>query len=301
MKLTLRGQRRLPTVLVVVVVGSVLAVGVLVAYRTGEATGVQTAPAVGAQGKALLRSAEERLVHECMSAAGFQYFERPPATKSDQRDFPYVVDDVAWAAANGYGRPEQTAPPVDPAARYFAGLPKEQQNAWRKTLVGSGKQISVELAPGRRLSASDKGCIASARRTLYGDLVGWFKARRLTDNLDFLVQDKVRDDQRYVTAMADWAGCVKGRGYDAADPGALREVVAKRNEGRAASVVRAAEVEATVAEATCANSTSLTRTLRSIEPGYRAAAIAEHQRELADLNVLEQAAVPRAKAALENH
>jgi hypothetical protein len=288
MTFTLRGA-------VLVACGLLMVVG-----SSSSASTVSAVPPVGAADKALLRSAEERLVHDCMAAAGFTYFEKPPVPKSDQPDFPYVVDDVAWARANGYGA-GPVAPSVDLAGQYFARLSKEQQDAWRTALVGSGKQLSVELEPGRRLSASDKGCIASSRRTLYGDLPRWFKARRLTDSLGFLVQDRVRRDRRYVAAMADWAGCVKRLGYDADDPGELREVVAERNEGSAASVVRAAEVEATVAEATCAQSTSLVRTLREVEPAHRAALTAERRSELAGLNGLEQAAVPRAKVVLGNY
>lgn len=288
MTFTLRGA-------VLVACGLLMVVG-----SSGSASTASTVPPVSAADKVLLRGAEERLIHDCMAAAGFAYFEKPPVPGSRQPDFPYVVDDVAWARANGYGA-APVAPPVDPAGQYFARLSKDQQDAWRTALVGSGKQLSIELEPGRRLSASDKGCIASARRTLYGDLPRWFKARRLTDNLGFLVQDRVRRDGRYLAAMADWAGCVKRHGYDADDPGELREVVAERNEGSAASAVRAAEVEATVAEATCAQSTSLARTLREVEPAHRAALIAERLSELAGLNGLEQDAVPRAKVVLGNH
>jgi hypothetical protein len=294
MTFTLRGRRRLPIVLVLC--GLVVVAGVFALNRPGPQA-VAAGPPVTAQDKALLRGAEQRLIRECMSAAGFTYYEKAPAPKSTEPDFPYVVTDVAWARANGYGaRP--TAPPADPTARYFAGLSKDQQDAWRKTLVGSGKQISVELAPGERLSVSDKGCIASARRTLYGDLPQWFKVRRTVDNLEFLVQDKVRRDQRYGAALAGWAGCVKDRGYDAKGPGELREIVAKRNDGRASAAVRAAELDAAVVEATCANSTSLAATLRELEPEHRAAVTADHRRELAELNVFEQAALPRAHSAL---
>ncbi|WP_344847827.1 hypothetical protein [Kribbella ginsengisoli] len=287
MKVMLRGA-------VLVACGLSMVVG-----SSGSASTVSAAPPVSAAERVLLRSAEERLIHDCMAAAGFKYFEKPVVAESGQPDFPYVVDDVAWARANGYGA-GPVAPAVDPAGRYFAGLSREQQDAWRLALVGSGRQLSVELGPGRRLSASSTGCIASARRTLYGDLARWFKARRLTDNLGLLVQDRVRRDPRYLAAMAEWAGCVKGRGYDADDPGELREVVAARNEGLAAPVVRAAEVSATVAEAMCAQSTSLVRTLREVEPGYRAALIAERWSELVGLNGLEQDAVPRANVALGN-
>jgi hypothetical protein len=285
---TLRGA-------VLVACGLVMVVG-----SSSSASIGSTVPPVTAADKVLLRGAEERLIHECMGAAGFMYFEKAAVPVSDRPDFPYVVDDVAWARGNGYGA-GPVAPAANPAVEYFAGLSGERQEAWRRALVGSGRQLSVELSPGRRLSASDNGCIASARRTLYGDLPRWFKARRLTDNLGFLVQDRVRGDRRYLAAMAEWAECVKGRGYGAADPGELREVVAKRNEGLPAPVVRAAEVEATVVEATCAQSTSLARTVRAIEPVHRAAVTAERRSELAGLNGLEQDAVPRAKVVLGNH
>ncbi|MEV8374806.1 hypothetical protein AB0P21_18865 [Kribbella sp. NPDC056861] len=294
MTFTLRGRRRLPAALLLC--GLVVAGGVFALNRQGQEA-IAVGPPVSAQDKVLLRGAEERLIRECMSAAGFTYYEKPRPPKSGEPDFPYVVTDVAWARANGYGV-KQSAPPADPTAQYFAGLSKDQQDAWRTTLVGSGKQISVELAPGERLSVSDKGCIASARRTLYGDLPGWFKARRTVDNLEFLVQDKVRRDQRYGVAMADWAGCVRGRGYDAGGPGALREIVAQRIKGRAADVVRAAELDAAVVEATCANSTSLAATLLALEPEHRASVTADHRRELAELNVFEQTALPRARSAL---
>ena len=88
----------------------ILAAGLMVGcsaqeQQTADAPLPAPSRAVTAAETALLDRAEERLVSRCMAEAGFTYREEPqpgPRGAAD-REFPYVVDDVAWAKTYGYG------------------------------------------------------------------------------------------------------------------------------------------------------------------------------------------------------
>jgi len=246
--------------------------------------------------KVVLHRAEERLVKRCMATAGFRYDEEPMPVPPIERRFPFLVDDVEWARTNGYGRPGEARPRA--IAAYIDALPPERQRLYGPTLLGAGKQLSVELPGGQRLSASDQGCVATARRRLYGDLPRWFKARKTSDKLIYAVYPAVRADRRFSGAMEQWSACIREHGYPVEGRGELRALVNERTKGKSVDATRAAERDATVAEATCASTTGAGRTLRELEAEYLAKITAEHRRELDDLRVLEQEALPRAEAVL---
>ncbi|MFB6720713.1 hypothetical protein ACFCV3_11155 [Kribbella sp. NPDC056345] len=267
--------------------------GIAILVTAGVAVGVQlrsrdtssaAAPApVSTEQKALLHQAEERLISKCMTAAGFRYDEQALPAVSIDRRFPFLIDDIAWARTNGYDRPAQKRP--DP---YLDSLSDERHAQYARTLLGQGKQLSVELPSGPRLSASDRGCIAEARRELYGDLPRWFVVRRTSDKLIFAVYADVRDDARFSTAMKQWSDCMRDRGYPVDNPGQLRGLAKDRGTGR----------DTAVAEATCATTTPAGRALRELEAEHLAKITAEHRRELQDLDALERSALPRAVAVL---
>ncbi|WP_432134884.1 MULTISPECIES: hypothetical protein [unclassified Streptomyces] len=265
------------------------------------------APLSAAQ-KATLHRAEERLVHRCMQDQGWTYREQPPDAQAEAegagRSFPYLVDDVAWAKKYGYGdafTPNPGTGPdgkTDAPSRTAQGAPARPSAAWTRALYGTGRQVSVELPGGGRLSTSDRGCLASARKTLYGDLERWFPARRITDNIDVFVRQRVRDDRAFTDAVAAWSRCARTHGHDVGSPGELREELDRRVTGRTPAEARALEVATAVVEATCARSSGMARTVREREAYWRPRLRAQFREELDDLVRLERAALPEAATVL---
>ncbi|MEV8374919.1 hypothetical protein AB0P21_19435 [Kribbella sp. NPDC056861] len=274
----------------------VIATGVGVVTLTRGATAAPKP--VTAEDQALLHRAEQRLIKQCMTTAGFQYDERPVPPERTERRFAYLIDDVAWAKVHGYDDPNPAPRSTNPNAQQAQRLPAMEARRWERTLIGDGKQISFELGDGSRISTSDKGCLATARRTLYGDLAGWFRARRTSDGLAYIVYAKVNNDQRYAAAMKEWVACVRGRGYPADSPGRLMEVVKQRTKGQPRQAIRAAEIAGAVTEAECATTTSVARTARELHAEHLTWTTAENRREFQELERLERAALPRARAAL---
>jgi hypothetical protein len=254
-------------------------------------------PATAAE-EALLQRAEERLIGRCMSEHDFVYRERP-APKAADNKFPYVVDDVAFAKKHGYGLTAQDSKPEQPGTdEAFSRLSTADQRSYQDKLVGTGRQITVDLPGGGRLSVSDKGCIATARKALYGDLRGWFSAAKTVGMVDRVVTHDVRADPQYEAAVKDWAACVRRTVPGVTDEGGLREELDRRTKDLPDAPAQRVQVQLAVVEATCANSSSLARTIRAIEPVHRAAVVAKYQDDQRRLYAYEVAALPRAHAAL---
>src|SRR4051812_27759853 len=80
-----------------------------------------------------LHRAEQLLVRDCMKRQGFRYWPTPLRPSPDFRDFPYVVDDVAWAKAHGYGRDIEKRLDKEtessPRALYYRSLSESRKQA----------------------------------------------------------------------------------------------------------------------------------------------------------------------------
>lgn len=291
------------------VTAAVLLLGACDATPPGPADPAPAGAPLSAAQKATLHRAEERLVHRCMHDRGWAYRETPPDDPSARdrgpgRSFPYLVTDVAWAETYGYGDAFTPAAGAAPDARRAApartgqSAPARPSADWARALYGTGRQVSVELPGGGRLSTSDRGCLASARKTLYGDLGRWFPARRLSDNIDVFVRQRVRDDDDFKEGVAAWSRCARTRGHDVASPGQLRAELDRRTPGSTPAEAHAREVRTAVVEATCARSSGLARTLRQREAYWRPRVRDRFREELDELVRLERAALPEAATVL---
>ncbi|RKR92940.1 hypothetical protein BDK92_7429 [Micromonospora pisi] len=282
-----------------------IALGVMAGWAviTNGTGAAEDAPASGGQPVAasedeLLHRASERLITRCMARHGFTYEEQPPSP-TDQ-DFRYVLDDVGWAREHGYGTLVDRARERDQDAN-FANLEKltpRQQRDWQEALQGSGRQLTVDLPDLGRISGPDNGCTAEARRTLFGDLAGWYRVRRIVDHLGSYVAGRVTAAPEYRTGLAAWSACVRQRGYAASSPQELRELVAPGTAEPAAERAPAPEVAAAETEAECAGSTGFSRTIGALEGRYRPEIERRFAREIEGLRSFEREAIPRARQAL---
>lgn len=241
--------------------------------------------------QAQLRYAEEILVRNCMRANGFDYFPTPPQEQPDNRPFPYVVDDVAWATRHGYGsdvqRDIERSETTGRNTRYVASLTETQKAAYAVAHMGSQREmLQVKLPTGQIVQTSTTSCLATARTLLYGDYPTWIGVSTLAQNLGPLVQPRVTADKRYAATMNAWAACMKRLGHPAESPQQLRESMA--------DVPRQSEVDTAVTEATCAVETGLGTVAAELNEQYTIEVSKQWGDPVRHYRALRKAALPRA-------
>ncbi|GII72316.1 hypothetical protein Sme01_47920 [Sphaerisporangium melleum] len=237
--------------------------------QAGDAS-VDAARPLTEREKDLLHDAEKLLTRSCMASHGFKMWTFPRRPIPEDRDFPYVIDDVRWASRHGYGRDIQARRDQlrtsDPNRRYFDDLPPEQQRRALDALHGSrsARRLEVTAPNGLTVGRIDDGCVAQAQKDLYGDLNVWFRVTTVTDALNGIRQRQVIADADFTGAAKRWSTCMRKKGFDYADPYEAR--TAFLAPGKATP--KEGEIRAAVAEAGCATSSGLSATARSLDQKY---------------------------------
>jgi hypothetical protein len=286
---------------------ALLTAGLLATTVTGCASGTPASDSPSEAGpgshrapggtEGTLHLAEQLLIKRCMQEQGHKYWIEPPAPEDVSIRFPHVVDDPVWARAHGYGtdlrREREAEVRANPNQKYFRSAPAAIRATLVSDLNGARPQgLSARLPNGMRVTHSDRGCLATAERELYGDLEAWFRATRVTTTLAGMRVGLVSGDKRYKAAVKVWARCMRGHGYTYADPAASR--AAATQPGR--PWPHDEEVRLASAEAACAVSSGLSDVTKSLDTEYRAELRRGHPRETADLSRLKREALPRARA-----
>ncbi|OJF14255.1 hypothetical protein EDD30_3178 [Couchioplanes caeruleus] len=255
----------------------------------------------------VLYRAEQMRIRDCMRRQGFDYFLVPRRPVPEMRDFPYVVDDVSWAAKYGYGstlyRLNELALEKDPNERYFESLPATRRAQALLARNGDARNgdLLVDVPGIPNTVTSSKGCRAAAQRELYGDLPAWVRADAVMTALVPLRQGAVTADPRFVKAVQRWSRCMRERGHPYASPAQARDNVPRlvRHVGPEQSGpadAPAAETALAVAEATCANRTGLAATARQVDQEHAARLRAQYRADVAAGQRLQQQALPGARA-----
>ncbi|WP_127500442.1 hypothetical protein [Actinoplanes solisilvae] len=270
-----------------------LRVGILVAVLMGSGC----TPAPDKPALDVLHRAEEVLVRDCMARQGFTYEPRPRTPAPDVERFPYVVDDLEWARANGYGRAErrQLEQEASSTASYYGGLPKEQQKAWLAAYHGDrASGLKADLPFGGTVGHSDQGCAARAWQDLYGDMREWFRVSRITDALGQMRVGQTSRDERYVAARKRWQECMSAEGFAAGAPLSFR-IQQLEYEGADAE---ARDRAAAMSEARCAARSELSTVARQLDAANASALEKKYRAEYDTAERLRQAALPRARDVL---
>lgn len=257
----------------VAVLGSMLLATLATACGTSADAGPAQRPREPAPAEAaLLDRAEEKLMQRCMEREGFRYWPARAATPDELKDFPYVVDDLAWARRHGYGsdlrRKAEAEGKHDRNAAYAKGLSPARQQDYAAARSGDGSKALEMTAPnGQDIGQSSTGCLAEAERKLYGDFKEWFRVGVITGNLPDH-SDDLRRHPRYRGAVKEWSACMTAKGHPYKSPERLQRALAKRAEGSSPREARRTEVRLATAEARCARSTPLSAAVRSLTRHY---------------------------------
>ncbi|MDQ0946242.1 hypothetical protein QFZ24_000165 [Streptomyces phaeochromogenes] len=254
----------------------------------------------------LLHDAEEQLTVSCMAARGFRRWAVPRRPLPEDRDFPYVIDDVQWAARHGYGSELQARRERlrvnDPNQRYFTSLSAADRQRAVAALNGaqSADRLEVRMPTGAIAGRVADGCTAQAQQQLYGDLAAWFSADTISGALPALRQQQVAGDGEFKKAVKKWSTCMRDRGLSYADLYQARAAFTGSSAPDTAARQRQ-EVHTAVAEAECARTSGLTATARSLDRRYDARLGRQYQDSVRDRLRLAHAALPRARALLTTH
>ncbi|MFJ6727910.1 hypothetical protein ACIQPQ_23730 [Streptomyces sp. NPDC091281] len=217
----------------------------------------------------LLADAEEKLITACMKGKGFAYtVDAPPAGHDRAPERPFGLDDVAWARAHGYGLDAagpgddgRTTVAASTQDRYLASLTADRRRAFGTALNGTDRAAITVEVPGRgKIFTSADGCMADARRRLYGDLRTWTEAKAIVVNLRYLTWDQVVSDPKYKAALVSWRTCMADKGFAYASSSDAIAAVAARDGAGGGTAAREREVRTAVADAECNRDAGLART-----------------------------------------
>ncbi|MDT0573597.1 hypothetical protein RM704_40205 [Streptomyces sp. DSM 3412] len=210
-----------------------------------------------------ISDAQQRLIGGCMRRQGFEFWEAERLSLAESRTLGYVLDDVDWARAYGYGSrlqvEEAEARAANPNLAYRERLPEQRRTAYDEALDGGidGPVISTEIPGGGTVRKRLGGCVAESEKKLYGDPREWFRAEKVSGHLRSLYVPDVLADRRFSAALEVWSRCMKRAGYDYEDPGASRQAAVARSDRVAEPGVFEAEKKLAVADATCARDADL--------------------------------------------
>lgn len=243
---------------------------------------------------------EEILVKRCMREHGFPYWLGPVASVADRQGHGYVLTDVAWAEKYGYGREleerAERARLADRNAAYTERLNKPDLVRYNKALDGTFDEVlTVELPLGGTVSTPRDGCRSTAMEQLHGDLPTWFRVKKTAQSLTALYAPELVADHRFKRAVTAWAVCMREAGHPYATPREIREKRPRITRGMSPDAARATEVRLAVAEATCANSTPLARTARTLERRLREEKLRPYRDDIATFRRMNLTALARAR------
>jgi hypothetical protein len=265
-------------------------------------------PEVTADEARVLWDAEQALVRDCMARYGFKYWAVPRNSIPENREFPYVVDDLGWARRHGYG--SDILQQIDrlrernPNRRYLDSLPGQRRAAAFVALYGVAPQpsaatrrpdqLEARLPTGAVVRRSAASCTSEAPGRLYGDLRTWFRSTRVVQNLTDLRRTRVVNDPRFTTAVSAWAACMRARGHPYAHPRLARAAALAAKDPVGSTTREQREKQIAVAEAICAGETGLSTETRELDEKYGRDLVARYRPDVTAERRMRRDALPTA-------
>jgi len=167
-----------------------------------------------------LHAAEEKLIQTCMQKAGFSYriIQLPEKEEKATWKTWRRHDDVDRAAREGYGllqRAKENNETQRAQARIpsrTAGMSQEESDRFSKALFGS-KPITVTTPFGAKITTNVDGCLAEARKQLYGDPAAWAIENDLVGNFEAITFGKARSSPEVRALEKKWSSCMADAGH----------------------------------------------------------------------------------------
>ncbi|MFE2041972.1 hypothetical protein ACFXAZ_13775 [Streptomyces sp. NPDC059477] len=171
-----------------------------------------------------LDNAYAALVSDCMARFGFDY-SVPQAEEQDSGDAPTTRTDGRFGLQSAEQAEQWGYHPV-------GGVTEEDDSPW----VDEGQKLTAEMQTAERGSddpkekfgpggqvingetVPDQGCVGEARKKLTGSVDGSVGDPQTSTDLKLDTLVKAQQDSRTRAVFAKWSTCMKGKGFDYADP-----------------------------------------------------------------------------------
>jgi hypothetical protein len=307
-------QHRSRGALAAVLTAAAVAAGVVaVAHREtpAEPVGTMAAQPDGARSlvdylptseeAALLFRAEQRLLADCMRAAGQPFTEAAADAGTLDPEWSRLGrTDAGRAGTLGYGVP--AGPGGANAAQ--AGLKTAQErDRWSQAFsgepaAGNPQATSVPLVnpvTGAEVgSQAAGGCFGQAERDLYGDQARHTSLASWVDNdVRGSVERQAAADPRLAAGIGAWSACMRALGYEYAEPTA-----AVQEFGTTPDEPGSREREVAKADVGCKEKAGLVETYRGLKAEYGRDAASTYQAQLAEYRGIVDQAVRKANEIL---
>lgn len=160
--------------------------------------------------KAQISQAKKQLIGDCMKSYGFEWEPAPDLPRVGGKtfvDWRYGIHDMELAKARGY-KPDAAQQAAYEDAMNAGAVDGLTGGEDSQTLEGGG----VEEVNGKKIP--DGGCIGQADRKIGAQAVQSETAQKISAE----TFTKSKSDARVIKAFAAWSKCMKGKGYDYAEP-----------------------------------------------------------------------------------
>lgn len=241
---------------------------------------------------------ESVLVSRCMREAGFRH----PLEELDRpvvpRDEFYGLS-VSEARRSGYVTQSHILA-IPAEDKSYLPRTESGRRAWGVALFGPddapGVEVDSALMSGR-LGTSSEGCLADARRALYGSLETATLRSFVAGNARNVAEREAADDPSVTTLNERWAACMADAGRRGlTDPGHAMSQARKVADGTQAAQGVGEPREIAIDDATCQAGLDYAPQRRYIEDRYLTAVLTEFADEIAAARAAATAALERARA-----
>lgn len=174
-----------------------------------------------------LWNAEERLVARCMTGLGWNYEPQQAVFFEEELEDAVVRrgveawqwDDPDLASEHGYGIAEtggipEPEPPTNPNLDYVMSLSPSDQVQYAEDMNGRpDESIRLPLPEGGEISVGTQGCLASARRELFGSVEAFGEWHMLSIHFTELMPGAVFSDPEVDAALTTWRQCMMEQSF----------------------------------------------------------------------------------------
>ncbi|MBB5869975.1 hypothetical protein F4553_003354 [Allocatelliglobosispora scoriae] len=265
---------------------------------------IGTLPDAGATESELIDWAELLLAGECMAAHGHEFtvdWVNDPSARIPMV-VPYGSSDIAAAQRDGYGwgparRAGGKGSYADANQAYTKTLTKPQEQRYTQDFFGDRQTVvTVKRADGAEVSTSSTGCLADARRTLFGDLARWVPLDVRFSGIDGEVIPLVLAEPEVKASLAEWRACMGRAGHSVENPTDARDKARALYSAMEFEPAWAAERAMATADATCVVQSRLRTIGDRLQARHLKGLLRDSAGEIESYRTLRTGAVQRARS-----
>ncbi|MEU1146905.1 hypothetical protein ABZ380_15125 [Streptomyces sp. NPDC005901] len=266
--------------------------------------GIRDAAAGLMDGIGVRSAAEEELIRQCMTARGFRYIKAPDDTTPVKTAADYAIS-PQQAEERGYGlraQLESTAnAPRDANNDALSALPASRREKWQTAFSGgrAAPMVKVSVPEVGQMQTRDGGCIAKARRQLYGSLEQFLKLLTFQGNFAGQMEQRAARDPRVTALNGRWSACMTKRDHPGlAEPSKAAVRAGDTYRSRNAEDAFTFERAIAEADATCQQRLHYVPRRRLVEDLYLTAGMRKYEAEVTAVREMNRDAQERARRIL---